>query len=534
MAWKTKHSAKELRRRSDRAWEIKSAWRPLHEECYMAAYPSGNPYVMSSDGSAQNRENQSPGRRLRGRNFDSVMQRMTRRGVSKAKFILAPPFDHWVVIEQQALNTEMLKSEETQMLQMWRQELFNRLDEGNFDLALTAQLYDTYVAGTGAMRLGYGRQGSISFTDISQATVGLEGDSTGEVWGMFRRAKMTPKELQYRYPDYDPKLPDISDESMREGNKPHKYDILECCTWDPMDKMWDYTIIVIPGSTPEDSDLSLDEEKVLYWKRYPAERPPWVISRWSRLPGEVHGRSPVMDVLDDHAALNAVKKFTLQATATAARPMYAVQQDAMISMNNVELRPGALLPVTHIDAITQLPVVSSLPTSEWSIEELRDGIEKSMSSGTPQMSEKDGNPRTATEIRVLHEEMQTNFGNAFSQISRDVLIPIVTAALSRIVPAKFWAGARFRLVTPLAEGKKMRELANIGEFMEMAMGMVGPEAVNTAIDMTGMVQYLAKLKDIPEELLRSDEEIEQMQQAAVEQTMMAQQQEGAAQGGQQA
>ena len=75
--------------------------------------------------------------------------------------------------------------------------------------------------------------------------------------------------------------------------------------------------------------------------------------------------------------------------------------------------------------------------------------------------------------------------------------------------------------SPLAQAQYQQDVATVDRFLAMIQGRVGPELTNLIVDQMKVAKYVAKKLGVPEELVRSEE---QMQQAAQQmQQMMAQQ-----------
>jgi hypothetical protein len=82
---------------------------------------------------------------------------------------------------------------------------------------------------------------------------------------------------------------------------------------------------------------------------------------------------------------------------------------------------------------------------------------------------------------------------------------------------------KVRSSSPLAQAQHQQDVANIDRFLALIQGRVGPELTNILIKQDLVAKHIAKKLGIPEELIRSQEE---MQEAAAQmQQMMAQQQQ---------
>ena len=76
--------------------------------------------------------------------------------------------------------------------------------------------------------------------------------------------------------------------------------------------------------------------------------------------------------------------------------------------------------------------------------------------------------------------------------------------------------------SPLAQAQHQQDVATVDRFLAMIQGRVGPELTNILVKQDEVAKFVAKKLGIPENLIRSQEEMQQFAQQM--QQMMQQQQ----------
>ena len=80
--------------------------------------------------------------------------------------------------------------------------------------------------------------------------------------------------------------------------------------------------------------------------------------------------------------------------------------------------------------------------------------------------------------------------------------------------------------SPLAQAQHQQDVATLDRFLGMVQTRVGPQLLNLLIKQDEAAKFVAKKLGVPEELIRSPEEMQQAAQQFQEMQQMAQQQAG--------
>ena len=155
--------------------------------------------------------------------------------------------------------------------------------------------------------------------------------------------------------------------------------------------------------------------------------PPFVVLRWSGIPGENYGRSHCEDVIGDIKTLEGFTEGLIHGITASSIFWIGVDPTGMAEIddiahsatgNFVSARPNEIHTVSP--STTMNPQISSVQNG---VEILRAEIGKAFllnSSSIPQ-----GERVTATAVRMIGQELENVLGGAFSAIARDLMQPVV-------------------------------------------------------------------------------------------------------------
>jgi hypothetical protein len=257
--------------------------------------------------------------------------------------------------------------------------------------------------------------------------------------------------------------------------------------------------------------------------------PVWPL-RWSTVSGEDYGRSKVEDHIGDLRSLESYRKSMIEGAAMASRHITLVRPNA--SAGNLRQRlakanNGAVL-AAHPDDVTMLQFqnVAGLQI-----------VQQEIAALLPQLSaafllvsdmRRDAERVTATELRMLAEELESALGGVYSTLAAEQQLPRATRLIyqmQRQGSLPEWGADQIqpRVSTGLDALGKSEELNRVVQAGQIAAEM-GPEA-QARVKYTVLLGTAFNALGLPN-AVKSDTEVqrEQAQQAA----MAAAQQGGAA------
>lgn len=262
---------------------------------------------------------------------------------------------------------------------------------------------------------------------------------------------------------------------------------------------------------------------------------PFLMPRWQVVAGQVYGTGPGHKALGNCMQLQRIERQKLRAIDNQADP-------AMIfpaSMKKANTMPGAKNYVPDGTQMTAYPIIPPNAKPYVGIMELvrekRDQIASAFYNDLLAMLSSQNNPQmTAREIAERHEEKMLLLGPVLEQFDNEVLKPLTLRTfgvclrnkLLPPMPEEISAGElKVNFVSLLAQAQKSASMPSVEKLVGFIGGVAAlyPEAADN-LNIDKAVRKSAALTGTPEEILRSEEEMEQLRKQRAEAQAAAQQQ----------
>ena len=128
-------------------------------------------------------------------------------------------------------------------------------------------------------------------------------------------------------------------------------------------------------------------------------------------------------------------------------------------------------------------------------------------------------PMSATEVAERMADLSRQIGSAFGRLQAELVTPVLQRVVyilkkqGRInIPKVNGREIQIKSSSPLAQAQYQQDVATIDRFLALIQGRVGPQLLNIMIKQDEVAKYIAKKLGIPEDLIRSEEEMTQMAQ----------------------
>ena len=207
--------------------------------------------------------------------------------------------------------------------------------------------------------------------------------------------------------------------------------------------------------------------------------------------------------------------------------MYQVEDDGVVNVDNIQLIPGTIIPKAAGSAGLQ-PIASAgnFNVSHLVLRDMRTNIKKALYNDMlGNANEK--TPMSATEVAERQADLSRQIGAAFGRLQSELVTPVLQRVVyilkkqGRIkIPLINGREVKINSTSPLAQAQHQQDVGTIDRFLGLIQARVGPELLNILIKQDEVAKYIAKKLGIPEELIRSTEEM----QAAAQQMQQMQQQ----------
>ena len=406
-------------------------------------------------------------------------------------------------------------------------KVFN-IPDSNFNSQAHELYLDLGSFGTAVMMVQDNPGSGISFRTFHLADCYIQENDSGFVDTLYRRYKRTGRQLMERFGDAVPeKIIKISQKDpYREFEVIHAVEPSESYG-EPIKK---------PTKKAFKSCYILLEEKTLL-EEGGFDEFPYMVPRWSKVAGEIYGRSPSMTSLPDIKMVNAMMKTIIKAAQKLTDPPLLVPDDGFILP--VRTVPGGLnfYRSGTQDRIEPLETKGRPDIGFDLLNNRREHIRAAFHVDWMQMPDQKGSPNmTATEVVARQEEKMRLMGPMIGRLQVEFLGPLIDRVFRIMLRKKqipeapgILEGQEMKILytSPLARAQKSGQLMTITRLFESMVPLfqAKPDLLdNMNTDET--FRYFHHLLDAPAKILNPKEKVEeerQQRQQQQEEMMQAEQ-----------
>lgn len=506
-------------KRAEVAQRKKDEFESLYRDAYEFALPQRQLYGYW--------EGQAQGAKKMARVFDSTAINSTQRFANRLQSGIFPPQRKWCRLEAGPDIPEDRRPQALAILDAYNEKMFTVIKQSNFDIAIGEFLLDLAVGTAGMLVLPGDDVNPINFIPVPMFLISYEEGANGQVDKIYRKMRMKGEAITQQWKDA--KLSETIKQRI-ESKPTDEVELLEATVYDADRGDWCYHVID-----------KVSKEEIVY-RRFKSS--PWVISRYSKIAGEIYGRGPLLTALPDIKTLNKTLELVLKNASLAISGVYTAADDGVLNPQTVKLVPGAIIPVARNggpqgESLKALPRAGDFNVSQIVIQDLRLNIKRTLLDES--LPPDNMSARSATEVVERMKELAQNLGSAFGRLINETMIPLVARILSVMderglidLPLQV-NGLEVKVapVAPLAMAQNMEEINNIIQFMQLTaqFGAEGQVAVKTGdlIDFLGdKLGVPSSVRNTPAERAFLMEQQKQLQQQDAMMLAMAGQQEAVA------
>ena len=474
-------------KRAEVAQRKKDEFESLYRDAYEFALPQRQLYGYW--------EGQSQGAKKMARVFDSTAINSTQRFANRLQSGIFPPQRKWCRLEPGPDIPVERRQQAQAVLDQYNEKMFTVIKQSNFDIAIGEFLLDLAVGTAGMLVLPGDDVAPLNFIPVPMFLISYEEGANGQVDKVYRKMRMKAEAVKQQWKDAEFPV----DVAQRIESKPtDEIELLEATIYD-MDR-GDYCYHVID---------KISKEELVYRRMNSS---PWVISRYSKVAGEVYGRGPLLTALPDIKTLNKTLELVLKNASLAISGVYTAADDGVLNPQTVKLVPGAIIPVARNggpqgESLKPLARSGDFNVSQIIIQDLRANIKRTLLDES--LPPDNMSARSATEVVERMKELAQNLGSAFGRLINETMVPLVSRILSVMderglidLPLQV-NGLEVKVspVAPLAMAQNMEEINNIMQFMQITatMGAEGQLAVKTG----DLIDFLGDKLGVPSSVRNS-------------------------------
>lgn len=242
---------------------------------------------------------------------------------------------------------------------------------------------------------------------------------------------------------------------------------------------------------------------------------PYHVARWTKLSGEVYGRSPAKKCLPDIKMLNAMEKTILKAGQKITDPPLVLTHEAF--MLPIRTSPGGLIfRENEENKVEPLITGANLPWAEDKAQQKRDFINKCFHIDWIRREKKRAE-QTAFEVQDERDEMLRQLAPMLGRLVTELHGPMIARSYDLLnrhgkippAPSSLQGGTlRVGYLSPAARAQIGTRANQIGRFLQdlIPLSQANPDIMDV-IDMDSAAQEYALARGVPRRILRSADEI---------------------------
>lgn len=483
-------------------------WITVWEDCYEYCLPMRESFF-----------HEASGQRRTDRIFDETAVVGVQEFASRLQAGLVPTFARWADLKSGVEVPPEQRDDINELLDDVTEYVFEIIQNSNFNQEVHEAFLDLAV-GTACLLVEPGDAvHPIRFQAVPLSHITLEAGPDDAISAVYRTRKMRLADVSVVWPSA---TLGVSSQKKLQDNPNAMVDIIECT-------IRDYS--QLPDEVNQYFVFMKEDKQLLFTETFEGKGSnPWVVFRWSKAASEVYGRGPIMNSLSAIKTCNLTVELILENAQMAISGMYQMDDDGTINTDNINLVPGTIIPkAPGTSGLTPVAPAGSFDVSSIVLEDMRTNIKKALYNemlGNPNRT-----PMSATEVAERMADLSRQIGSAFGRLQAEFVQPVLARIVHLLVeqgriqmPVLNGQEVKVVSVSPLARAQMQQDIVTVDRFIELIGARFGPEMVNMLLKSEVVAQYMADKLGVPQTIIRSDEEREQMAQAMAQMQQQAQQQ----------
>ena len=255
---------------------------------------------------------------------------------------------------------------------------------------------------------------------------------------------------------------------------------------------------------------------------------PFIDFSFTRVPGEIIGRGPVMTALPDIKTLNLTKQFVLENADLHISGIWQAEDDGVLNLDTIRIEPRTIISKAPGSAgLERLDMKSSgFDVSQLIVEELQHSIRKTMFS--QDLGPTDKTPMSATEVLERTADRARRLAGPYNRLINELLFQVIRrVAYIRVkqgafkIPAIDGRVIKIRPLAPITRAQAQDEILRHLRYFEIMLQTVGPQQTQVLANSEKWGRWLAGKQGVEPTLLNTKIETAQINKAIAAMTAMA-------------
>lgn len=497
-----------------RAEDIFRRWKLLEQEreSWIPAWKELAKYIMPYMGRFEDSDVNDGKKKSAGEIYDTTGTQALIKLAALLFTGLTPPSRPWFKIT--TTNPELAEDPDvTAWIEFVEERIKDAMARSNFYMVMHQLFLELPLFGAGCVSIeeDYEKHIRCCLYPTGRYSFALDGSSRVDTVG--RKIQMSVRQIAHLWGE------DALPEELKgrlESDPYRRFDVVHFVMPNDDRKR---AVIGGPGMPFSSTYWLVNGQRLLHSGGY--EEMPYLCPRWSVTGEDTYGRGPALDVLADVKSLQIARHDKMLAVALALRPPLAVPE----GMADVDLSPGALNPVPGGGSDTIKPIVDVSPNLLAAMNEIQDArqaVINGMHNDLILMLEDHPN-MTATEVQERRQEKMLMLGPVVERWQSEFLGPAIdrifgilyrSSVIPLPPPQSQGAEIRIEYISPLAQAQKRSGTDALVAATTFAANLAPLDpGVLDRFDLSEAVQKYAELYGVPAKIIRTDQEVAQMQAA---------------------
>tara|TARA_Y100001972_G_scaffold86837_1_gene106234 strand:- start:2978 stop:4564 length:1587 start_codon:yes stop_codon:yes gene_type:complete len=494
----------------EKAKSIRQRWEPLFNECYEYALPMRETFYTSARGERRDE-----------RIFDETAVVGVQEFASRLQSGLVPNFARWADFTAGSEVPKESRESINNDLDEVTDYVFEVIQNSNFAQEVHESFMDLAV-GTGVLHVAEGDAvNPVKFTALPLPHVVLDVGPDDMVDHVFRERDMPFGHIPIVYRDME-QMPKLI--NAIKTNPDAEAKVLEVVCKD-YSKINEDAYLCFVFETTTKCVIKKEQFKG-------TGSNPFICFRWSKDPGAVYGRGPLVNALSAIKTTNLTIELVLENAQMAISGVYQMDDDGVINPDTINLVPGTVIPKAPNSAGLQpVQAAGSFDVANLILSDMRLNIKRALYNDM--LGNPDRTPATATEIAERMADLSRRIGSAFGRLQAELVQPVLQRVVhilkkqNRIkIPVINGRQVKVRSVSPLSQAQANADISSVARFLELTQARFGQELTNILINSEQTATYLAKKFGVPDNLVRDLEERKEIIRVAQQMQTAMQNQQG--------
>jgi len=422
------------------------------------------------------------------------------------------------------LMTGIKELDSNKEVREWLQDSVNKmiqvLNRSNFQ----EQIHETYLdlggIGTTVLRIEEDDEDTVRFHSTPIYESYLQENNRGDIDTIYRTYNWSLRQIAQEFgDDFLNKDEELKKMSM-EGEE-RKFEIIQA--------MEPQTLL----KHARFGSYHVIKEKAILLGEATFNEKPYAVPRWTKIAGEMYGRAPAMKALPDIKMLNSLMKVLIRANQKAADPPVMVPDNGFLfPLNNI---PGGTMVYRAgtKDRIEPLVHNARLDISKDLLEETRQRVREAFFIDQLQLEQ--GPQMTATEVLQRTEEKLRTMSPMLGRLNNELLKPIIDRLFAIMLRKEKFSPMPASLkgldldiqyVSAISKAQRASEADTFTRVIQSIAPIleINPEAMQN-FNGDQIVRKHAQIFGLDEDMLISQEELDNARKQQAEQVLDAQQSE---------